>query len=112
MSYADAACLNAGNISQQPRPNPNLLTTEEDVGGSLPDIINYQLFNTRPNYFGEAGSGGNYQLLSAYEASSSYKSESPSADSEAFNQERTPQGGSPQKMLDLDLCLLGFPYYA
>ncbi|CAE6428153.1 hypothetical protein ACGC1H_000713 [Rhizoctonia solani] len=32
-------------------------------------------FNTRSSYFGEAGSGGNYQLLSAYEASSSYKSE-------------------------------------
>ncbi|KAJ1308746.1 hypothetical protein OPQ81_004437 [Rhizoctonia solani] len=32
-------------------------------------------FNTRSSYFGEASSGGNYQLLSAYEASSSYKSE-------------------------------------
>ncbi|CAE6528564.1 unnamed protein product [Rhizoctonia solani] len=32
-------------------------------------------FNTRSSYFGEASLGGNYQLLSAYEASSSYKSE-------------------------------------
>ncbi|CAE6471686.1 unnamed protein product [Rhizoctonia solani] len=32
-------------------------------------------FNTRSSYFGETSSGGNYQLLSAYEASSSYKSE-------------------------------------
>ncbi|CEL59642.1 hypothetical protein RSOLAG1IB_03575 [Rhizoctonia solani AG-1 IB] len=32
-------------------------------------------FTTRSSYFGEASSGGNYQLLSAYEASSSYKNE-------------------------------------
>ncbi|CAE6428136.1 hypothetical protein ACGC1H_000715 [Rhizoctonia solani] len=39
MSYADAARQNAGDISQQPRPDPNLLTTKDDVsGGSLPDI--------------------------------------------------------------------------
>ncbi|CAE6436746.1 unnamed protein product [Rhizoctonia solani] len=39
MSYADAARQNAGDPSQQPRPDPNLLTTEQDVsGGSLPDI--------------------------------------------------------------------------
>ncbi|CAE6482667.1 unnamed protein product [Rhizoctonia solani] len=39
MSYADIARQNAGDLSEQPRPDPNLLTTEEDVsGGSLPDI--------------------------------------------------------------------------
>ncbi|CCO26396.1 hypothetical protein RSOLAG1IB_03573 [Rhizoctonia solani AG-1 IB] len=39
MSYADVARQNAGDPSEQPRPDPNLLTTEQDVsGGSLPDI--------------------------------------------------------------------------
>ncbi|KAH7343699.1 hypothetical protein B0J17DRAFT_625352 [Rhizoctonia solani] len=66
-------------------------------------------FNTRSSYFGDASSGGNYQLLSAYEASSSYKSEiglpkSPFTDSEAFNQECTTQARSPQKVLEL--CIL------
>ncbi|KAJ1308743.1 hypothetical protein OPQ81_004434 [Rhizoctonia solani] len=39
MSYADIARQNAGDPSEQPRPDPNLLTTEQDVsGGSLPDV--------------------------------------------------------------------------
>ncbi|CAE6427924.1 unnamed protein product [Rhizoctonia solani] len=39
MSYADVARQNAGDPSEQPRPDPSLLTTEQDVsGGSLPDI--------------------------------------------------------------------------
>ncbi|KAG8691188.1 hypothetical protein FRC11_006058 [Ceratobasidium sp. 423] len=50
MSYADAARQNAGDLSQQPRPNPNLLTTEQDVsGGSLPDVS--RSINVAPSGF-------------------------------------------------------------
>ncbi|KAF8607997.1 hypothetical protein BDV93DRAFT_536730 [Ceratobasidium sp. AG-I] len=39
MSYASVAAHNAPPPSQQPHPDPNLFTTEEDVnGGSLPDV--------------------------------------------------------------------------
>ncbi|KAG8681726.1 hypothetical protein FRC09_017293, partial [Ceratobasidium sp. 395] len=39
MSYADVAAHNAPPPSQQPHPDQNLYTTQEDVsGGSLPDV--------------------------------------------------------------------------
>lgn len=39
MSYASVAAHNAPPPSQQPHPDPSLLTTEDDVsGGSLPDV--------------------------------------------------------------------------
>lgn len=41
MSYASVAAHNAPPPSQQPHPDPNLLTTQDDVsGGSLPDLSN------------------------------------------------------------------------
>ncbi|KAB5595448.1 hypothetical protein CTheo_1125 [Ceratobasidium theobromae] len=50
MSYASVAAHNAPHPSEQPRPDPNLLTTPNDVsGGSLPDVTN--TVNVAPSDF-------------------------------------------------------------